>query len=146
MNFSLETSGMIPRFGWIAGYTSTSPRHYVSERCSQALRRGPEPAPPNRAQKPTAEAGAAAIWRSPRRRLTLPARLPSDILTLQSKGRGCSAERMSVLGGHAEGVVKSRLPKTAEARIHLERGSRPRRVRRARGREAGSLVPHRWAV
>src|SRR5258706_12669152 len=86
MNFSLETSGMIPRFGWIAGYTSTSPRHYVSERCSQALRRGPEPAPPNRAQKPTAEAGAAAIWRSPRRRLTLPARLPSDISTLQSKG------------------------------------------------------------
>src|SRR5258706_669645 len=86
MNFSLETSGMIPRFGWIAGYTSTSPRHYVSERCSQALRRGPEPAPPKRVQKPTAEAGAAAIWRSPRRRLTLPARLPSDILTLQSKG------------------------------------------------------------
>src|SRR6266403_4125026 len=84
MNFSLETSGMIPRFGWIAGYTSTSPRHYVSERCSQALRRGPEPAPPNRAQKPTAEAGAAAIWRSPRRRLTLPARLPSDMLTLHS--------------------------------------------------------------
>jgi len=33
---------------------------------------------------PPAEAGAAPIWWSPRRRLTLPARSPSDILTLQS--------------------------------------------------------------
>jgi hypothetical protein len=34
--------------------------------------------------KHAAEAGAAPIWWSPRRRLTLPARLPSDISTLQS--------------------------------------------------------------
>src|SRR5260370_643984 len=34
-------------------------------------------------------------------------------------------ERFQVSAGHAEGVIKSRLPKTAEARIHLERGSRP---------------------
>src|SRR5258707_15630791 len=38
--------------------------------------------PPNRSQKPSARAGAAPIWWSPRRRLTLPARLPSDISTL----------------------------------------------------------------
>src|ERR1700687_2056750 len=41
--------------------------------------------PPNHVQKP-ALAGAAPIWWSPRRRLTLPARLPSDISTLQSEG------------------------------------------------------------
>ena len=41
--------------------------------------------PPNRVQKPIPQAGAAPIWWSPRRRLTLPARLPSDISTLQSK-------------------------------------------------------------
>src|SRR6266404_9405626 len=34
-------------------------------------------------------------------------------------------ERFQVSAGHAEGVIKSRLPKTAEARIYLERGSRP---------------------
>src|SRR6266404_3475461 len=65
----------------------------------------------SRRQKPTAEAGAAAIWRSPRRRLTLPARLPSDISTLQSKGHlnlvatvlG-RAKPTSVLGGQAEDI------------------------------------------
>jgi hypothetical protein len=44
------------------------------------------PRPPNRSRKLPAEAGAAPIWWSPRRRLTLPARPPSSILILQSKG------------------------------------------------------------
>ena len=42
------------------------------------------PRPPNRSRKRPAEAGAAPIWWSPRRRLTLPARPPSDISTLQN--------------------------------------------------------------
>jgi hypothetical protein len=42
--------------------------------------------PPKRVQKPTALAGAAAIWWSPRRRLTLPARPPNDISTLHRPG------------------------------------------------------------
>ena len=41
--------------------------------------------PPNRVRN-SPQAGAAPIWWSPRRRLTLPARPPSDISTLQSKG------------------------------------------------------------
>ena len=40
--------------------------------------------PPNRSRKPPAEAGAAPIWWSPRRRPRLPRKLPSDISTLQS--------------------------------------------------------------
>src|ERR1700730_2353793 len=54
----------------------------ASSRASSSTAPGKSLKPPNHVEKP-ALAGAAAIWRSPRRRLTLPARLPSDISTLQ---------------------------------------------------------------
>src|SRR2546430_4494280 len=68
--------------------------------------------PPIGVQKPTAEAGAAAIWWSPRRRLTLPARLPSDILTLQSK------RHLNLVATTGVGACATQRPFFGEARVH----------------------------